>query len=212
MPKWRTTGHNQWPLYYSWELDGGGTAFGQEYVELIEQRYGPKQTVFEWCSGPAFIGLNLLDHQLADRLVVCDLHEPALRILNWNLARNRITDLVQSYHTDRIATIPAHKQFDLVVGNPPHFLRHAGDQRRCVDLNWQTHWEFFRNIAKHLNADSHILLQENDCGSPNRQRPWQRAIDQGGLEVTDIFNSPTNYKPQEGLGIYYIELRLRTGQ
>jgi hypothetical protein len=44
-------------------LDGGGSSFGQGYIPFLKSRGMPKQQrVFEWCSGPAFIGFSILAH------------------------------------------------------------------------------------------------------------------------------------------------------
>jgi methylase of polypeptide subunit release factors len=203
-----TTGPHRWTINYTADLDGGGTGFGMEFVELVKERYGPVDHLFEWCSGPAFIGLNLLDHQLARQLTVSDTHKPAVDCVLATAEDNQIADKVQAYNTSTIAGLPTNCMFDLVVANPPHFLASPHDARLNVDQDWHIHREFFVNIGKHLGPNAHILLQENQLGSPRRQLEFAQMIESNGLRITDVFDSRINYRPDDGWYIYYIELML----
>ena len=55
---------NDFNLIYtdSPKMDGGGTSIGLDFVNLLDQQYtGQKfNRCLEWCSGPGFIGFNLL--------------------------------------------------------------------------------------------------------------------------------------------------------
>ena len=205
MLTYRTSGKNHWCIQYpTASYDGGGTNFGREYVELVSERYGHKGRTLEWCSGPAYIGLELLDWGLTHTLTAMDCYRPVIECLEANVARLNLRDQIRAYCCPMISDLPGYLEFDLVIANPPHFLRHIADPRRYVDRGWRTHKEFFKNIAQHLASDAHILLQENELGSPGREQTWAEAIAEGGLKVTDVFNSKTNY---DDLKIYYIELK-----
>jgi hypothetical protein len=39
MPEFNTNGNNNLTVFYDSWMEGGGTWFGQEYVEIISQRY-----------------------------------------------------------------------------------------------------------------------------------------------------------------------------
>jgi methylase of polypeptide subunit release factors len=210
MKRSRTTGPNQWTIRYASELDGGGTGFGLEYVDLVRERYGPVNHLFEWCSGPAFIGYNLLDHQLARQLTASDIYKPAIDSVKQTRDMNRIANGVEAYNVGKVSDLPLELKFDLVVANPPHFLKYPGESnaRRYVDSNWHIHEEFFANIASYLAPNARILLQENQLGSPRREREFARAIKSSPLRITDVFNSRVNYNPDKGWYIYYIELAL----
>ncbi len=75
-----TTGPNQYRVQHDSWMDGGGTWFGQEYIDIVQQRYSGQtfERCYEWCSGPAFIGFGLLDHGLCRSLCVSDIYPDAI--------------------------------------------------------------------------------------------------------------------------------------
>ena len=121
----QTSGNYNISVCYTSECDGGGTAFGAKYVDIIKKRY-PNRTFdhcLDWCSGPGFIGFNLLDHHICKELHLVDCHQPAL-----DYAKNTINNLpiefkdnVKVYQIDDLRLLPKDVMFDLVVANPPHF-------------------------------------------------------------------------------------------
>lgn len=197
-------------FYHSW-MDGGGTWFGQEYADIIRERYPNREfeRCYEWCSGPGYIGFNLLDHELCKGLCLSDIYQPAIDAVNETIKANRLTT-VAGYATSTVAGLPDHEMFDLVVANPPHFLECPGDdnyQRIAVDQDWAAHQEFFENIGKHLLPGGIILLQENQAGSLNREQDFEPFIAAAGLEITAVIDSPQHYTPNHYTQIYYIEIR-----
>ena len=109
------------------------------------------------------------------------------------------------------------QQFDLVVGNPPHwsteeYARQAvqainngqqlNDRVRqvLVDKDWAVHKSFFKNMKRLLKPDGHILLQENSTGSDPRM--FNDMLKGTGLKVLSHADSIA-YKE---LNIYYLEI------
>ena len=206
-----TSGPNHYRVQHDSWMDGGGTWFGQEYADIIARRYPGRvfERCYEWCSGPAFIGFNILDHGLCQSLCTSDIYAEAIERVKETAEINSI-DNVGAYATGTVAGLPDCEQFDLVVANPPHFLTCPGDdnyQRIAVDQNWAAHQEFFANIGRHLLPNGIILLQENQAGSLNREQDFEPFITAAGLEITAVFNSPKHYNPQDHTQIYYIEIR-----
>jgi methylase of polypeptide subunit release factors len=208
--EFKTSGPNQYRVQYDSWMDGGGTWFGQEYAAVLQQRYNQKfQRCYEWCAGPAYIGFDLLDHGICQSLCVSDIYDLAIQRVKETAIINSLNN-VSAYTTDTVIGLPAHEKFDLVVGNPPHFLECPGDsnyQRIAVDTEWHAHREFFANIGKHLLPDAVILLQENQAGSLRREQEFESMILASGLEITAVFNSPKHYTPNHYTQIYYIEIR-----
>lgn len=206
-----TSGPNQYRVQHDSWMDGGGTWFGQEYVDIIKQRYPNRvfERCYEWCSGPAFIGFNILDHGLCQSLCVSDIYSSAIDRVKETVELHKLTN-VSAYATGYISELPTYEMFDLIVANPPHFLTCPGDdnyQRIAVDQNWAAHQEFFENIGKHLLPDGIILLQENQAGSLNREQDFEPFITAAGLEITAVVDSPAHYDPTQHTQIYYIEIR-----
>ena len=197
-------------FYHSW-MDGGGTWFGQEYVDIIRERYSGRvfERCYEWCSGPGYIGFNILDHGLCGSLCVSDVYQPAIQAVHETIKNNKLHN-VSAYATGTVSQLPENEKFDLVVANPPHFLSCPGDenyQRIAVDQNWAAHQEFFANIRQHLLPNGVILLQENQSGSMNREQDFAPFIDAAGLQITAVVDSPKYYTLDHHTRIYYIEIR-----
>jgi methylase of polypeptide subunit release factors len=213
--RFRTGGPRNLVVYYTQEMEGGGTWFGQEYVSVIQQRYPGRvfERAYEWCSGPGFIGYALLDHGICQTVCFSDIYDPAVEMARWTsrLPINACADQVTAYLFRDLALMPAHEQFDLVVANPPH--NPSGDSETLTgrdntrieqDPEWAGHQNFFSNIKNHLAPDGIILLQENAVGSTVEAfRPW---IENAGLCVIDTFPSPSHWT-DELTQIYYIEIK-----
>ena len=212
MPQFSILGQPEFKVLYQSSEDGGGTWFGQEYVEIVRDRYQRRfRRCLEWCSGPGFIGFALLAHGLCDSLCLVDYNGQAAVSVGETARYNRCQERVQFYQTDRISVIPDVERFDLVVANPPHYLECPGDdnyQRIAVDTNWQAHQEFYQNIARYLDDDAVVLLQENQAGSLRGPAEWQNLIDRSGLETTAYWTSPRWYDRTGPTQIYYMETRL----
>jgi hypothetical protein len=222
LQKWKPNGVIGLNVFYRSEYDGGGTTFGQEYIDLIKKRYPERkfERCYEWCSGPGFIGFALLDHGLCQHITLSDIYDPSLLCADEtaHYPYNYCDSMVKTYLLKDLALLPDHEQFDLVVANPPHAdgfdvedQWFANNNRLTSDINWEAHKNFFANIKDHLAPDGIILLQENHAGSTVETfRPW---IEQAGLEITDTFNSPNWYKKNEDpdhwpkIEIYYIEIQ-----
>lgn len=199
-------------VYYDSWMDGGGTWFGQEYVNIIQQRYPNRifDRCYEWCSGPGYIGFNILANKLCQGLTLSDMYESAIHdAVAATVRANRLQDIVSSYVGSSLSVLPKHEQFDLVVANPPHYLECPGDdnyQRIAVDHNWQAHQDFFNHIGQHLTDNGVILLQENQAGSLNGVEDFRPFIESNGLKITDYFRSTKYYDSNGPTQIYYIEI------
>ncbi len=212
--QYTTTGKYAINVYYDSWMDGGGTWFGLDYIAVINKRY-PTRTFehcLEWCSGPGFIGFELLSHSICSRLCLSDMYTPAIDRANQTI--DHLPDPLQhrasAYATATLAGLPITKQFDLVVANPPHFLECPGDdniQRIKVDSKWAAHRKFFLNIKQHLLPNGVILLQENQAGSLAREQEFDSDISAAGLQITAVFDSQQYYTPDDHTQIYYIEIQ-----
>jgi hypothetical protein len=86
-----------------------------------------------------------------------------------------VQDFVTVYTSSNLDDIPASErsQWDLVVGNPPHFAQKEtsvsiygdGGDLRAVDHQWQLHRGFYANLASFLALDGISIVVENSLGS-----------------------------------------------
>ena len=94
-------GNNPITVFFTMDTNGGGSFFGQDYIPTIQRKYPGRKfpKVFEWCSGPGFIGFSILSHGLCDRLCLNDLYNPALELVELTVQHpeNNCADLVSSY-------------------------------------------------------------------------------------------------------------------
>lgn len=214
MMQFQPGGARGYTVYYDSWMEGGGTWFGQEYIDIVQTRYSNRKfnKCYEWCSGPGFIGFGLLDHELCDNLCLSDCYESAItKAVATTVTVANIKNQVSAYVADTLQSLPEHELFDLVVANPPHFTECPGNenmQRIKVDQGWNTHKDFFAHIGRHLAHDGVILLQENQAGSINGVEDFRTFIEDNGLVISDCFQSPKYYEPNGHTQIYYIEIKL----
>lgn len=166
---------NNFTLFYSESDNGGGTSIGLDFKNVLNKHHPNRKfnRCLEWCSGPGFIGFDLLLNDLCKELVLVDKHQSALNSVTNSLSQYNGELQVTTYCIDKISNLPGHEQFDLVVANPPHFsfpvfyqeTIFKNDSRIYLDYNWDIHKEFFANIHNYLNPNGIILLQESSWGS-----------------------------------------------
>jgi predicted RNA methylase len=195
-------------ISYREELDGGGTEFGQDFISFFTARGMPKQKrIFEWCSGPGFIGFSLLGHGFCESLCLADINPEAVASCKRTVEVNGLSDRVSVYQSDNLKNIPHYEKWDLVVSNPPHFVDQYEGDLRAHDPDWRIHREFFATIGDFLNVGGVVVLQENNRGST--VETFRQMIEQSGLEI--VFrdgDSPTLTKQSE---FYYIGI-VRRGE
>ena len=193
-------------VHYMHHLDGGGSAFGQEYIPYLRNRGMPRQMrTFEWCSGPGFIGFSLVGCGLTETLCLADVNPEAVATCRRTIADNAMGGRVDLYVSDNLASIPQSEQWDLVVGNPPHYPDdHIGDIRGH-DPQWRIHRTFFAQVGSHLKPGGVIVLQESSQSST--AETFREMITQAGLEVLFVEFGP---KARTLHGhIYYIGIARR---
>ena len=185
---------------YKPHLDGGGSTFGQDYIRLFRSCEMPKaRRAFEWCAGPGFIGFSLLANGLADTLCLADVNPEAIAACQKTIARNGLQGRVSLYLSDNLKGLPAPEQWDLVVGNPPHFADSGFGQLRYHDAEWRIHREFFAAIGKHLQPGGMIVLQENSIGS--KPATFEPMLAEAGLALSFVQPAATDHAQIFYLGI-----------
>jgi len=146
------------------ELNGGGTILAPIFEKLLR---GKKfNTAFEWCAGPAWIGMWLLENRICKTLVTGDINEKAVKLVR-KTAENNNYD-VRAYVSDNLKSISRDEKFDLVISNPPNYCNiqrshpfgHLRDDLRPSDIDWKIHKDFYSNIGDYLNDDAVMFISE----------------------------------------------------
>ena len=211
--EFETTGAQKFKVLHLPETDGGGTWFGQEYITMLKQRYPGRQfdRCWEWCAGPGFIGFNLLDHGICNRLFLSDIYDPAVELAKETARQAGIADRVHALLFRDLAILPLDYQFDLIVANPPHEpngtpVIHTADHGGRIesDPGWTSHKNFFGHVADHLTEDGVIILQENQLCSTVKD--FEPMIKDAGLFMRAWWRSPEFFHSEQQCQIYYIEI------
>ena len=204
---------NSIDIYYTNETNGGGDHFLPEYAEVIKKWYGKVDSVLEWCAGPGFIGYGLLGAGLCNSIAFNEIFEPAIEMCRKTASNNNLD--VQVYTQENLDEVT--EQFDLVVGNPPHWSKEEYAKQALqnflptqtldtrlkqvlIDEDWNIHKSFFSNMKRMLKHNGKILLQENSTGS--NPELWSQLLKGTGLKVYSHADSVA-YK---SLNIYYLEV------
>jgi predicted RNA methylase len=192
--RWRYVTYGDVRVHYKHHLDGGGSTFGQDYVPFLHDRGMPRQgRVFEWCAGPGFIGFALLGFGLCESLCIADINPEAVRACRRTIADNRLADRVALYQSDNLDDIPPSEQWDLVVGNPPHFDWTQIGEKRFADTGWGIHRRFFETVDRFLKPGGVILIQENNCGST--AETFRTMIEQNGFSIMLVYKGEPRITP-----------------
>jgi predicted RNA methylase len=203
---WRYVTYGNVRVHFKRYLDGGGSAFGQDYIPFLLDRGMPRQArVFEWCAGPAFIGFSLLGFGLCDSLCVADINPDAVRACRRTVAENGLEDRVSIYHSEHLDDIPASEAWDLVVGNPPHFDWVQTGEARFGDSGWNIHRRFFETIGQFLKPGGVILIQENNHGST--VETFRQMIEGAGFSIVLMHNCEPRITPYSRY--YYLGIMRR---
>jgi len=184
-------------VYYTEGLDGGGAGFGQDYIDFVRTNFPPRPRIFEWCSGPGFIGFSLLAHGLCDTLCLADINPLATAACEKTIRLNKLEDRVTVYLSDNLTRIPPSERWDLVVGNPPHFKTISTKKRSpeiiYLDRDWKVHRRFYEDVGAFLNRDGALLIQENTLRSTTAD--FREMIESNGFTIVDtpICKSDSRY-------------------
>jgi methylase of polypeptide subunit release factors len=175
---------------YQPNLDGGGMDFGQEFIWVLEEKFGRVGHLFEFCAGPGFIGFSLLAHGLCERLTVADINPEAVEACRLTVRENGLESKVAVYQSDCLDDIPLSEKWDLVVSNPPDW-RSGEDayvrDKRMWDPDLRIHHKFYRSIRPYLKPGGAILMQEN--GSATKAEDFRQMIEGNGLVLTEEFKA-----------------------
>ncbi len=186
-------------VFYEKELDGGGIKFQKEFSYAIKDTVKKANHIYEFASGPGFLGFSCLAKGLCNRLTLSDINSKAIDICNKTIKHNNLYKEVTAIQSDGLKNIPyPHRlyKFDLVISNPPHINNDKpvknSDTPSIIynDYQWEIHENFYKNIKKYLNKDASILFIEHIVG--RGQEVFIKQIEENNLTLEGIFNYPNS--------------------
>lgn len=186
-------------MLYDEKHDGGGSWMAPHFADTVSQYRRRYSRVCEFCSGPGFIGFEILNRDLCDSLCLIDINPE----VEENICKTNPD--VTFYHSDCFDEVPDHELFDLIVANPPHANeqnRREGlrprDNRIWQDLDWAVHRKFYSQVSQYMMHNAIVVMIENSQYSSVNDF-WNMSWD-GGLEMIDSY-------PAGNPKFYYIILR-----
>lgn len=159
-------------VFYYPNLDGAGTTLARPFVKFIKDNLSSQiklNKIFEWCSGPSFIGFALLAEGICKKLCLADINPFAIQCIKKTVIENNLKDCVSYYVSDNFKSIPKMERFDMVVANPPnyfainpkHYLWHIfKNDLRPNDSEWRIHRAFYENVSRYLNPKALLFISE----------------------------------------------------
>ncbi len=207
-PTPRTRNFNGVVVFGNELLDGEGTTVGQDYMRiLLELGMSKVERIFEFCSGPGYIGYSLLGNGFCEKLTLADINPVAVDHQKQTAQFNGIEHLVNHYISDILEDIPESEKWDVVVSNPPHFLLRTDDQMpvdprdaaamakvdpaqqasniKARDPDWNIHRRFYHSVKKFMKPGGLVVMQENSNAFKRGMATEQTFIDmieEGGGE------------------------------
>ena len=165
----RTVTYAKLRVFYRDHLDGGGMAFGQDYLRLVPRLPTRPRTV-------------------CDSVCLADLNPDAIEVCRRTIDANGLSDRVRLYHSDCLDGIPSTERWDLVVGNPPHSgtdrLLPWGPTAIYKDAGWTLHDRFWRSVPSFLNPRAAVLIQEKSDLS--KVSDFAGMIESNGLRIIHV--------------------------
>lgn len=153
-------------------LDGCGSLLAKSFVNFIRGNPSYNKVYdkcFEWCSGPAFIGFELLAQGICNKLCLADINPLAIESVKHTVEENGLQDKVTYYVSDNFKSIPKEEKFDLVVSNPPNYFNvneeHPEGKKLLNDLRpndrgWVIHQGFYSGVKDYLKDGALLLISE----------------------------------------------------
>ncbi len=162
------------PALFSPNAVDAGTLAMLSFAEFV-----PDDKILDLGCGSGVVGILAARQIGADRVVLCDLSEEAVRIARLNAARNNVPD-VQVYVSDGLKDVPE-SGFTVILSNPPY------------------HTDF--KVAKSFIEDGYKrLLPGGKMLMITKRRDWYKN------KLTSVFGGVT-VRESEGYYIFIAEKR-----
>jgi len=180
-------------IFSTTNTDGGGSKSITDAVSATQVFLESQSvtSVMEWCSGPGFWGIGLLQADIGiKKLLLVDKHEQVGTEVTKTAKLNGLQG-VKFCCSDTFDNVPI-QQFDLIVGNPPHFCvdpfnSHYTDPRKYKDPDWEIHRKFFNTVSEYLTDNGKIILMENIWGSGPQQ--FKNMLSENNLRINRAMTS-----------------------
>tara|TARA_R110000823_G_scaffold220279_2_gene348951 strand:+ start:30 stop:689 length:660 start_codon:yes stop_codon:yes gene_type:complete len=198
--------YNDWleTIEFTTDLNGGGSILAPEFAKVLKNK--KFKTIFEWCAGPSWIGMWLLEQKIGETLVTGDINKRYVDFVKKSANKHNYD--VRSYISDNMKQIPSHEKFDLIVSNPPNYCNiqkshpfgYLREDLRPSDIEWKIHDDFYKSINDYMHDDTIMLISEveiykkevyfdNEVYDKRKEEPivtFERMTKDNNLKITNI--------------------------
>ena len=159
------------------DLSGGGPGYIAGYFRALLEldRAVPCERIFEFCAGPGYIGYSLLAAGFCQKLTLADVNPESVDLARRTAERAGGADRVSVHLSDALEQIPDDERWDIVVGNPPHFLpeKPPNELPRGLDTtsiiyfdpDWEVHRKFYSRVKRFMKPGGLVVMLEDGDGS-----------------------------------------------
>lgn len=117
--------HNAWFAGLSFYVDNRVLIPRSPIAELIEKQFSPWidadniHSALDLCTGSGCIAIATAKYLPGVSVDASDISSDALQVTRTNLLRHHLDEQIQLFQSDLFTNIP-HKEYDLIVSNPPY--------------------------------------------------------------------------------------------
>ena len=160
------------------QYQNGGGPFYNKFNKLILSEYFGVDAL-EICSGPGFIGYDLLESGIASHVDLADKNPAVEKYIK--ITNEKSGHRTRFYESDALDSVPEY-EYSLIIGNPPHLqteeqyklLEDDGfvdsswpkekleyERKILLDQDFSFHTKFFSKVDNYLKVGGSIVLYEN---------------------------------------------------
>jgi len=164
-------------VFYGQYQNGGGP-FYNKFNKSILMEY-KEVDALEICSGPGFIGYDLLESGIASHVDLADKNPEVSEYISMTNAKSGHRTRI--FQSDALDDVPEY-EYSIVIGNPPHLKneeqykllvddgfvdktwpekRLEYERRILLDEDFSFHKKFFSKIDKYIRVGGSVVLYEN---------------------------------------------------
>jgi methylase of polypeptide subunit release factors len=138
-------------------------------------------------------------------VALADVNREAVAAARATIEYNGLQERASVFQSDVLKGVPSTERWDLVVGNPPHFLQlePGDDDIRVVDSGWEIHRDFYRTVGQFLKPGAKVVMMENAGGSSPEE--FEPMILEGGGTLETVLPGTNVFGTNNGL--YYLVSR-----
>lgn len=164
-------------VFYGQYQNGGGPFYNKFNKSLLMEY--KEVDALEICSGPGFIGYDLLESGIASHIDLADKNIEVKQYIDMTNEKSGHT--TRFYASDALEDVPEY-EYSIIIGNPPHLkteeqykiLEDDGfvdktwpekrleyERRILLDEDFNFHKKFFSKVDKYIRVGGSIVLYEN---------------------------------------------------